>query len=288
MGWFKDLTGISSGDFAKFTAMGADPTALATTSAGVNAASNALSTPKSPTEMALNKGVEQGVGALSNLAFDANGNLITRGYMAPGQVTQSGLSALSSRALNDPMAALSEKYYADVLGGGTNPYLDRAYEQAAGKIRGSIASQFERAGRYGGSDHEIAMGGALGDLATNLYGGQYNQDQARMMQAAQLAPSAGFENIQRQLAAGSILDEQARAPQDWNYEQGMQAVERYLQALGVAKGGYVPQQQRNKLAEGLGMLSSIASIAGAIPTVGASLMALPAANFDPNKYAGYA
>ncbi len=259
MGWFKDLTSSVGDEFENMwqaQGIGSDPG---------RRDPNAISAPMAS---------QRGINSLYDIAYDDQGNLKLPTYIAPSQTTQQGLAALAARAGNDPMAALSEKYYTDILsGGGTNPYLDRAYEQAAGKVRGSLSSQFERAGRYGGSDHEIATGQALGDLATNIYGGQYNADQARMMQAAQLAPSAGFQNIQRQLAAGQILDEQARSEADWEYNSALDRINEYLMGVqGYKAGAPNPELKRNKLAEGLAILSSIGRIAAAPATGGASMV----------------
>lgn len=286
MGWFKDRTGVSSRDAigASMLGMPLDPATMAVG----GQVSKAFQTEKDPGTMALNQGVMQGVNSLSEIAYDDQGNLIIPQYRAPGALSQSSLAAMAARSQNDPLAGLSEQYYTDVLGGGSNPYLDAMYQKAAGKVRSGLSSQFEAAGRYGGSDHEIAMGGALGDLATNIYGGAYESDMARRERAAQVAPSAGYENLLRQYSIGQMQDELGREEADWDYNAGMDAINQYLSALGVAKGDYTAQPNRNRGMEALSILTSLGKMAAAIPTGGASMAVTdPFAGQGYGNYGGY-
>ena len=140
-----------------------------------------------------------GTQALHDLTFNPDLSLRTPAYQGMGQVSQDAFNAMLARSQNDPLQRGAESYFGNILSGNaSNPYLDATYNQAAGKIRGSLDSQFERAGRYGGTDHEAAMGGALGEMATNLYGGAYESNQGRMMQAAQSAPGIGYQGLAKQ------------------------------------------------------------------------------------------
>lgn len=88
----------------------------------------------------------------------------------------------------------------DMASGGQNPYLDAMFGQAS---RG-LTTQFQQAtmpgihaafgsgGRTGSGAHQQAMGTAqqqlgtsLGDMASQIYGGAYESDAARRLQAAQ-------------------------------------------------------------------------------------------------------
>lgn len=279
--WVKDLE-----DDAKASVFGVPFDPFSATA--INQVAQAFKTQKDPGMMALNQGVMQGVNSLSEIAYDDQGNLITPQYRAPGALTSGALQRMADRSVNDPLAGLSEQYYSDVLGGGSNPYLDAMYQKAAGKVRTGLSSQFEAAGRYGGSDHEIAMGGALGDLATNIYGGAYESDMARRERAAQVAPSAGYENLLRQYGIGQMQDELGREEADWDYNSGMDAINQYLSALGVAKGGYTPQPNRNRGMEALSILTSLGKMAAAIPTGGASMAAPnPFENMTGQGYGNY-
>lgn len=186
-------------------------------------------------------------------------------YVGPGELSQDAMARLMARAGNDPLQQGAESYFQNVLSGAQNPYLERMYDQAAGKVRSKLDSQFAAAGRYGGSDHEIAMGGALGDLATNLYGGQYQSDMSRMMTAAQIAPSIGYAGDERALRVGQMADEQARVERDWNYDQSMQRLQQYLSMtqplLGAGSTTSTPVS-RSPIAGALGGFGAIGSLMG--------------------------
>jgi hypothetical protein len=85
--------------------------------------------------------------------------------------------------------------------GGATPYLDATYNLAAGKVRSALDSQFEGAGRYGGGAHQAAIASNLNDLATSLYGGQYNADQNRALQAGSALGNIAQGERQQQLGA---------------------------------------------------------------------------------------
>lgn len=227
-----------------------------------------------PSRISPQMAVLQGTNALYDVNFDAQGNLIRPQYRAPGDVTMGAVQGMVDRSMNDPLQTGAEQYMQNVLGGGVNPYLSQMYDQAAGKVRSSLDSQFERAGRYGGAEHEMAMGGALGDLATNLYGGQYQSDMDRRMQAAQVAPGLGYAGLQRQYGAGQIQDEMGRQEAEFDYDAQMQRINQYLQSLGLAQGATPAQgPERNKVAEGLAILTAAGSLVGGNPAPAAAYAA---------------
>ena len=148
--------------------------------------------------------------------------------------TNQALAALTQRAQGSPLESAAQGNIQQTLGGdflNNNPYLDATYNQAAGKVRSSLDSQFNAAGRLGtggvNGAHEAAMGDALANLGTQIYGQNYQQERGRQMQAAQLAPGlAGldFNNIAalsqvgqtREQQAGSQLQDQINR---FNFEQ---------------------------------------------------------------------
>ena len=213
----------------------------------------------------------QGIGQAQGVYFDDKGQLRTRGYVGPGDVTQTALDRMRQRGMGDPLQAASESYLTDVLGGGVNPYLSGMYDTAADKVRARLDSQFAQAGRYGSGEHEREMGSALGDLATQMYGGQYNQDMVRRMQAAQLAPDIGYQGMERQLRVGEYLDEQKRQAENWDYDQQMQALNNYIAQINQIGGQYPSQSQpvyRNRAAENLGLLSGGLGVLGQLGALG--------------------
>lgn len=221
---------------------------------------------------AIRPSLMRGIGTAQGVYYDDLGNLRRREYVGPGEVSRSALGRLNARSMADPLQSASESYLSDVLGGGVNPYLSRMYDQSADKIRSRLDSQFAASGRYGSDSHEREMGAALGDLATNLYGGQYQSDMARRMQAAQIAPGIGYEGINRQLQAGQYLDEIDRERANWDIDSQKQDLQDYIDQINSIGGAYPSQSSpiyRNKTAEALQLLTGGAGLIGNILKLGA-------------------
>lgn len=116
---------------------------------------------------------------------------------------------------------------------GTNPHLNAMFEQAGGRIGDiyrnatapSLMSQFARSGRsseYGQppAQQQVSglqrreLGDRLNDLATNMYGSQYQADQNRRLQASNLLGQAYEQGEGRRLASAGQLS------QDYNQALG--------------------------------------------------------------------
>jgi hypothetical protein len=142
--------------------------------------------------------------------------------------------ALTGSATNQAAEGALNQF---IQGGNTNPYLDAMYGQAAGNMTKAyeqsvlpgVNSSFSLAGRYGSNAHQTAVDNAsdtlgqnLGNLATSMYGGAYDQDRARQMQAIGMAPQFGnlaYQDASQLLNAGQILQDQAQNPMDFAYQQ---------------------------------------------------------------------
>ena len=132
-----------------------------------------------------------------------------------------GGSGVNQAATNQMTSTLN----GDFLNG--NPYLDKTYDQAAGKVRGSIDSQFAGAGRYGSGIHQDVMGDNLGDLANNIYGGNYQAERGRQMQMMPLANSIAnqdYYDMAMQNQAGGQVQQQGQTELNanmdrWNFDQ---------------------------------------------------------------------
>ena len=193
--------------------------------------------------------VTPALNAAKGLTFDAQGNLISQ----PTGMQRGVAQGMYDYSQNDPMQAGAMDYYGNVLAGGTNPYLKGMFDQAAGGVRSQLDSQFAKAGRYGSSDHAREMGQAYNDLATDMYGQQYNADQSRMMQAAQLAPQAGYQGFQNQMGAADQLE-------GFDYDQQMQQLQNYLGMVSPmlgAGGTSTTPMFRNKTLETVGAVSGL-------------------------------
>jgi hypothetical protein len=134
-----------------------------------------------------------------------------------------GLGMATNRALQGSATmGNAENSLNQFIGGQTNPYLDAMYNQAAGKVAGSVNSNFSNAGRYGSGAHTGALTEGLGNMATNLYGGAYENDAARRMQAIGMAPTFGnaaYQDASQLLNAGQILQDQGQQNKDFAFQQ---------------------------------------------------------------------
>lgn len=238
----------------------------------------------------------QGVDTAGGVYYNPDGTLKTATQVAPVNTT----AALNAGLAPDAGRTAAGSFYgASLAGANANPYtqqianigdqqnqyLGAAFDQGAGEIRSKLDSQFAAAGRYGGSDHQIAMGGALGDFANNLYGGQYNADmnrrlaglegasgnfnQDRNFQAGAAGELANFnyDTASRQLGFGQALDAVNQQGANWDYQQQMKALNDYLATINAAGGNYGSQTQpvySNGLA-GIGaMLGGVGGLVGAL------------------------
>jgi len=113
-----------------------------------------------------------------------------------------------------------------------NPYLDAMYGQAAGGLTDqyrlatapSNLVQSQQGGVFGGSAareqqaaNQYGLGRNLSDLAAQIYGGNYQQERARQLQAAQLIPTeqgALMQPGQAQLGVGTLQQGQTQTALD--------------------------------------------------------------------------
>lgn len=173
--------------------------------------------------------------------MDATGRVsdILKGGMNPMQ--QQAIDAMYGQGLQGSGAYnLGMGELSDVLGGkylepGSNPYIKATYDKAAGDLEqsankafGNVLNYFDTGGESWKSNSQFqeALGkagagyqNAMEDLATNIYGGNYNAERNRMSNMAGLAPTynamAG-QNNQMMMNAGNL---QTAIPlqmaQDW-------------------------------------------------------------------------
>ena len=115
-------------------------------------------------------------------------DVLTGQYLDPTQniALQTGMQ--QAGLLSPIQAEIAKTAAGGYLDPAANPYLQQAYQRAAGDVTSSLASQFAKAGRYGSGAMTETLGKSLGDIASQIYGGAYQQERARQLQAAQLAP----------------------------------------------------------------------------------------------------
>lgn len=97
--------------------------------------------------------------------------------------TEAAISGTTQRALaGSPVTQSAQNYATNTLQGGflgSNPHLDAMFNKAALATQSQLASQFGAAGR-GAAGSEGLRSQQLNDLATSIYGGDYQQERNRM------------------------------------------------------------------------------------------------------------
>lgn len=109
------------------------------------------------------------------------------------QYTQQLASGLLGKQSQDPRLtqAGTDQMLKTVNGDylNANPYLDATYKKAADQVGAGIDSRFSAAGRYGSGAHQGVLGTSLGNLATDIYGGNYQAERGRQSSAMLGVPS---------------------------------------------------------------------------------------------------
>lgn len=153
-------------------------------------------------------------------------------------------------------------------GGGSNPYLDQMFNQAAGATQNQLSSEFGGAGRNVDAS-AAARGQQLNNLATNIYGGNYQNTLQDALQAGNQAQSVYDTRLQGQqqlLGAGNQIQQQGQnqinASQNaynFNQNQPYANLQRYIGELsGLSPGQqtsnpYFTNPGANALGMGLGI-----------------------------------
>lgn len=143
------------------------------------------------------------------------------GVMGNGGLTgeQAALASnlISGQAANPAMAETQRI----AMGGdlGSNPFLDQTYDQAAKRVTDNfnqnvipgMDNQFAAAGRLGSKAYaqsrnqaENYVGDQLNNLATQVYGGAYQSDQANKMAALGQLGQLGQQDVNNQLAGAGL------------------------------------------------------------------------------------
>ena len=195
----------------------------------------------------------------------------------------------SAQAANPALAGLAKTAGGSYLGG--SPYLDSMYGKAASGLTRQFAegvspgldSGASRAGRYGSGMHKnvkdaagVSFGRQLGDLATGIYGGAYDQERARQeaavrdlsnvytqglgLRASTAGTSAGQGTADAQtrlaasgqIGAGSAQDVANKLAANQQLSQAYESgADRQLQSLNSANQAYNAQRAQQLQALGL-------------------------------------
>ena len=163
-----------------------------------------------------------------------------------------------------------------------NPYLQGTFQQGANQVQNNLDSQFAGSGRNIIGSAPV-QSDELNNLATQLYGGAYQQGLQTMTQASALAPSidAGtYLPSQELLSGGSGLQGQTQNlinanENQWNYNQQLpyNQLSWYSSLLGQNSSPFSQQQQSSsgnpwQTAAGAGLLGSSLYGSGALGAIG--------------------
>lgn len=174
--------------------------------------------------------------------------LSNQGYQAyPGQryadlnTTQNlGIGMIQDRALNGSQTMNNaESSLNQVMGGQTNPYLDAMVNKAQGNVLGNANMAAARSGSFGNSGIAEQAAKQMSDVATSMYGGAYENDASRRMQALQLAPTYGnraYSDAQQLLNAGQIQQDQQQQGLDYQYQTFQDAANKPYKDLAAMAG----------------------------------------------------
>jgi hypothetical protein len=198
--------------------------------------------------------------------------------------TEAALQLQEQRALaGSPLLGSSQQEIQNILSGqylnpATNPYLQQTFQRAAGDVQSQLGSMFAKGGRYGSAAMAETAGRTMGDIASQIYGSAYNQERARQLQAAQLAPQMAqqdYADIAQLAQVGQAregLQEAALADamQRFQFEQQKPytKLREYLASIGAPTSQQTVSQQpiyRNLGANLLGGALGGAQLAGLVP-----------------------
>lgn len=172
------------------------------------------------------------------------------------QTQNLGLGKIQNRALNgsQTMTNAENGLNSFIQGGNVNPFLDKMVNKAQGSVatnfNNMIKPQTEAAmkgsGSFGNSGFEQTMqnqqkaaGQQMSDIATNMYGGAYNSDQANRMQAINMAPTFGnaaYQDANELMKAGQMQQDQSQRNLDFGYNQWSDSQNKSYKDLAAMAG----------------------------------------------------
>jgi len=128
-------------------------------------------------------------GTTTNLANQVGahyGDVLGNGGLSAEQSLAAGgmMRSLGQAGMGQRMAGNTLANYASGGMMGQNPYLKQTVGTAMQDAADSINSQFSGAGRYGSGAHGRVLSDRLGNIATNAYMQDYNQQQQNQLNAA--------------------------------------------------------------------------------------------------------
>lgn len=157
------------------------------------------------------------------------------------QSQNQALDMVANRALNgsQTMDNAEGSLNQFIQGGQTNPYLDQMVNKAQGSVMSNAATAMRGSGSFGNSGIQEQALGKMGDIATQMYGGAYAQDQSNRLNAIQMAPTYGnaaYQDASQLLNAGNIRQQDSQNPLDFQYSQFQGAQDQPLKQMSATSG----------------------------------------------------
>lgn len=184
---------------------------------------------------------------------------------------QRAMSGIVSLGMHGTPAMTAAQDFDQTLlqsGGGSNPYLDQMYKQAAGTTQNQLSGEFAGMGRNAAASQPLRAE-QLGNLATSMYGGQYQNDIQNALAAGNQAQSLYGTQLQGLQAAAGVgqqaqnqsqrLIDASKAAYDYNQNLPYQNLARFAGLLGGFTSGagqtvnpYMTNPSANLLTSALG------------------------------------
>ena len=183
--------------------------------------------------------------------------------------TERAMQGIEGRALaGSPVSRAANQYAYDALSGkhvNANPWLDQMYDRAAQQTRRQLDTQFATAGRDIEAQYP-ARADALNNLATNIYGGAYENERNRQQGVLPMAPTLAqqdYFDMQQLMGVGGNVENlasqyQQDAQRRWDFEQMRpeMATDQYLSRIAGSPannyGNQIVDTDRNRLAGAAG------------------------------------
>ena len=215
-----------------------------------------ISEPWQPQQKYLTTGFEQALNALQQGGPSPFPNqtfvpFSPQSEQAMGMMEQ---RALAGSPLNEAAQNLTQQTLeGQFLTPDSNPFLEQYYQRGAEQIQPNIAAMFGAGGRTGSGAQAMALGRGLADLSTGIYGGAYDQERKRQMDATRLAPMLAqqdYMDINQLMGVGRMAEakgmEQIQDQMQRYYANQMRtenALDRYLARVRGNYGGVQTGQQ---------------------------------------------
>jgi hypothetical protein len=156
------------------------------------------------------------------------------GFTQPQQQAQAGIQNTAnagSSLMGNTYQNLSDTMGGKYLSPESNPWLKGAFDSSVESSLPYFNSQAIQAGRYGSGAQQMGQGKLMAELGNQIYGGNYQAERARQMQAAGMAGSvdelARYGDYNKLAAVGEEQQAMNQALIDaerekWNFGQESQ------------------------------------------------------------------